>query len=575
MISRSESGRTPASSSSASVTGSARTRAGTARSGRTVRRGSRSSGVGVVLGVLVVARIDRRLVLGPYIAALDAEDAGCVDADEGAGTRDLGCVIKDGPALEGLQRRLDLTEAAVDLLGDLVGLGVGLLKLAELRLQGIAGGYLLVGHGDLRAAEAAQAVGMAIRKVGCDLNPLPPFGTDGLGLAFDLLCNEPLQQGRVLQPAAVVGLEQVAQDDAAGRLVVGDADEPRPSVRGAHRVLGQHPADLVGLPDGDALQCLPHFRLPRVVGIDGECHEVLQGHAVLGVDLVQLRGDGREPQALAHDGNRDEERRGDVLLGLALLAQRQERAELVKGMQRCPLHVLREAVLLGDATDTHDAWDRCGARKTLLLHQQLQRPVTPAAGRHLVHPRLGAALVQHRPNRKALQQRAPGDILGQLLDCHAGLDPAHVGLAEDELVEGNVPQFAQGDLGLRLGHGRVLRFLRDGPGRKNSLPAPQARHEVPIPPLPLDCLLLPEESRRPGDRLRHGGGHVAHFLMVYSPRFCRGDRPAASRRSYRPRWMPRIPQARWPNCSPSLWNVTGWRWQLRYQRPRSQDRPPS
>jgi hypothetical protein len=47
--------------------------------------------------------------------------------------------------------------------------------------------------------------------------------------------------------------------------------------------------------------------------------------------------------------------------------------------------------------------------------------------------------------------------------------PAHVGLAEDELAEGNVPRFAQGDLGLRLGHGRFSATGRPGA----SLSAPQ------------------------------------------------------------------------------------------------------
>ena len=82
------------------------------------------------------------------------------------------------------------------------------------------------------------------------------------------------------------------------------------------------------------LQGLPHLLLAGVVGIDGEGHQLLQGHAVLGVDLEQLLRHGRQPQALAHDIDRHEEGCGDLLLGLALLAQRQEGAELVERMQR-------------------------------------------------------------------------------------------------------------------------------------------------------------------------------------------------------------------------------------------------
>ena len=83
------------------------------------------------------------------------------------------------------------------------------------------------------------------------------------------------------------------------------------------------------------------------------------------------------------------------------------------------------------------------AGEALLLHQQFQRPEAPAAGRDLVHAGLGAALIEDRPDREALQQRAPRDVLGQLLDRDAGLDAADIGLAENELVEGDVARSAQ------------------------------------------------------------------------------------------------------------------------------------
>ena len=231
---------------------------------------------------------------------------------------------------------------------------------------------------------------MAVGEVGRDLDPLPAFGADRLRFPLQLFGNQPVEQRGVLQPAAVVGLEQVAQDDAAGGLVGLDADELRPLVGGAHRALGEHAADLIRLPGVGALQRLPHLLLARVVGIDRERHELVERHAVLGIDLQQLRRDRGQPQALAHDVDRDEERRGDLLLGLALLAQREEGAELVERMQRRALHVLGEAVLLGEPFGADDAGDRRGAGEALLLHQQLQRPVAPAAGRHLVHAGLGA-----------------------------------------------------------------------------------------------------------------------------------------------------------------------------------------
>ena len=93
------------------------------------------------------------------------------------------------------------------------------------------------------------------------------------GFAVELLCDKPVEQGRVLQPAAVVGVEQVAQDRPAGGLIRLDANELRALVGGAHRALGEHAADLVRLLGAGPLQGLPHLLLTRMVGIDRERHQ--------------------------------------------------------------------------------------------------------------------------------------------------------------------------------------------------------------------------------------------------------------------------------------------------------------
>jgi hypothetical protein len=41
------------------------------------------------------------------------------------------------------------------------------------------------------------------------------------------------------------------------------------------------------------------------------------------------------------------------------------------------LHVLRQAIFLGDAVGADYAWDWLGLGQALLLHHQLQRPITP------------------------------------------------------------------------------------------------------------------------------------------------------------------------------------------------------
>ena len=150
----------------------------------------------------------------------------------------------------------------------------------------------------------------------------------------------------------------------------------------------------IGLLVVGGLQSLEDLLLALMVARHGEGHELVERHAVFGIDVEQLRRDRCELQPLLDDVDRDEERGSDLLLGLALLAQRQEGAELVERMQRRALDVLGEGVLLGDAAVADDAGNRRGLGEALLLHQQLQRPVAPAAGRDLEHAGLDA-----RPRR--------------------------------------------------------------------------------------------------------------------------------------------------------------------------------
>src|SRR3546814_10141509 len=81
----------------------------------------------------------------------------------------------------------------------------------------------------------------------------------------------------------------------------------------------------------------------------GERHELVERHAVVGIDVEELGRNRREAQALLDDRHGDEEPRGDLLFRLALLAQREERPELVERVQWRTLDILGEAVLLRDA----------------------------------------------------------------------------------------------------------------------------------------------------------------------------------------------------------------------------------
>ena len=164
---------------------------------------------------------------------------------------------------------------------------------------------------------------MAVGKIGRDLDPFPTLGADALRFALELLGNETIEKADVLQPAAIVTLEQVAHDGAAGRGII-VAGELRALVRGANRAFGQQTAKLVGLFIVGALNRAPDLLLALVVRAHGEAHELVERHAVLGIDVEQLRRHGSETQALLDDGDADEEGGGDLLLALAFFAQREK-----------------------------------------------------------------------------------------------------------------------------------------------------------------------------------------------------------------------------------------------------------
>ena len=295
---------------------------------------------------------------------------------------------------------------------------------------------------------------MAVGEVGRDLDPLPALGADRHRRLVELLGHHHVDQADVLQPPTRVALEQVVQHRATRLLVGRDADELRALVRSANRALGQHSADGVALLVVGLGEPLEHLLLAGVVAVDGERHQLVERQPVLGIDVEQLGADRREPQALLDHRHRHELAGGDLLLGLALLAQGQEGPELVERVQRRALDVLGERVLLGQAVGAHDAGHGRVAGQTLLLGEQRQRPVAPAAGGDLEHAGLGARRVDDGAHAQAHEQAATGDVLGKLLDRDACLDVADVGLAQHQLVERDVARRRQGDLLDRFGHGR-------------------------------------------------------------------------------------------------------------------------
>ena len=106
------------------------------------------------------------------------------------------------------------------------------LEAIELLLQRGARRLLFFGQRGRFPAQTAQAIGVAVREIGRDRDPFPAFGGQAFRLCLKLLVHKPIEKRRILQPAAVIVLEQVAGDVPAGRLIGLDADELRAPVAG-------------------------------------------------------------------------------------------------------------------------------------------------------------------------------------------------------------------------------------------------------------------------------------------------------------------------------------------------------
>ena len=168
------------------------------------------------------------------------------------------------------------------------------------------------------------------------------------------------------------------------------------------------------------------------------------------------------------------------------------------------------------------------AVEALLLHEELERAVAPAAGRDFEHAGLDAVVVENRPDGEALQEPAAGDVLGELLDRDARLDAPDIRLAQHELVEGNVARRAEGDL---LGGFAIS----DSPRRAaESLSLGLlTRHEAQRRPLPLRA--APQNRRvRKGGRQEAGETRSERGLADVRLRGRAASSPAPPDRAGRP-----------------------------------------
>ncbi|KPH86919.1 hypothetical protein GLUCOINTEAF2_0204244 [Komagataeibacter intermedius AF2] len=218
--------------------------------------------------------------------------------------------------------------------------------------------------------------------------------------------DQPVQNGRILQPAAVVSLEQVAHDVATRYDIGLQPDETGTGIRSPDGLSRQHAADDIGFAIMALGHDLPDLFLPRVVVADGKGHQLLQAHPILLIDFKQAVGHGHQTQALLDNSSCHEERSGDFLLGHAFFQHVTEGAKLVQRVQGQPLDVLGQRVILGEngrSGFAHDTGHGRGLRQFLLLHQQFKGTEAPSAGRDFVSAGLGPFAIKDRTDVQALQ----------------------------------------------------------------------------------------------------------------------------------------------------------------------------
>lgn len=115
-----------------------------------------------------------------------------------------------------------------------------------------------------------------------------------------------------------------------------------------------------------------------MISRDGERHQLLERHAVVGIHVEEFWGNRRKPEPLLHDTDGYEEDGRDFLLGFPLLPQGLECSKLVERMKRDTMHVFGKRVLFRrnlTAGISDDAGDRRGLRETLLLDQEPGRAI--------------------------------------------------------------------------------------------------------------------------------------------------------------------------------------------------------
>lgn len=90
----------------------------------------------------------------------------------------------------------------------------------------------IIHHWRRITGQSPQRVAVAAGKVKRDLDPFPAFNRSRLSisLSLDFLCHQPIEQGRVLQPATIIALKEIMQHRATRGFIGINTDKDRAPV---------------------------------------------------------------------------------------------------------------------------------------------------------------------------------------------------------------------------------------------------------------------------------------------------------------------------------------------------------
>ena len=155
-------------------------------------------------------------------------------------------------------------------------MGIGIFSAAAL----VGFGYL-----GLVAVHDAHVVIIVVREVDRDRDPLPALFADARALGLELLVDQSIQEHDVLQPAALIVFEQIAQHIAAGcDIGVGDRDFEDIDISESPYFSSVF-EDLEFGAHGGLLR-FASFEVAATIASDAETLGGVRYHAVLGVNEI-------------------------------------------------------------------------------------------------------------------------------------------------------------------------------------------------------------------------------------------------------------------------------------------------